>query len=261
MGEALYDSVIADFYDASPVVAGRMQDVHFYVSAAREFGAPVLELGCGTGRILVPLARAGFRVTGVDISEKMLQRAEQKRAALSGRDRELIRLVCGDMTSFDLGGQFPLIIIPFRAFQHLITVDEQLRCLACTRRHLSKGGRLIIDFFQTDAPRMHDPDFLREHTIADYGMDGGRQVHLTERVVAFRRAEQCNDVEMAFDVTDAAGRHSRSVFAFTIRYFFRYEVQHLLARSGFRVVSEFGDFDRSELRDDSPEMIFVAEGN
>jgi len=78
-------------------------------------------------------------------------------------------------------------------------------------------------------------------------------------IVAFHRAEQCNDVEMAFTVKDASGREQRSVFAFTFRYFFRYEVEHLLARSGFLVTGLFGDFDRSTLRDDSPEMIFVAE--
>ncbi len=261
MADALYDSVIADFYDASPVVAGRMQDVHFYVAAAREYGAPVLELGCGTGRMLVPLAQAGLKVTGLDISKKMLERAEEKRALLGAGDRERIRLVQGDMTQFALGEQFPLIIIPFRPFQHLLTVNEQLRCLHCVREHLARGGQLIMDFFQTDAARMHDPDFLKEHAVADYEMEGGRKVHLTERVVAFHRAEQRNDVEMAFEVVGSDGCKGRSVFAFTIRYFFRYEVEHLLARSGFRVTELYGDFDRSPLHDESPEMIFVAEAS
>lgn len=259
MSEALYDSVIADFYDASPVVAGRMQDVNFYVAAARQYGDPVLELGCGTGRMMVPVVQAGLRITGLDISKKMLARAEEKCARLSAERRGRVRLVHGDMTRFELSEQFSLIIIPFRPFQHLLTVAEQLQCLACARRHLAPGGRLIVDFFQTDAARMHDPDFLNEHTVADYEMAGGRKVHLTERVVAFHRAEQRNDVEMAFAITGSDGRKSRSVFAFTIRYFFRYEVEHLLVRSGFQVEQLFGDFDRSALRDDSPEMIFVAQ--
>jgi hypothetical protein len=90
-------------------------------------------------------------------------------------------------------------------------------------------------------------------------MDGGRKIHLTERIAAFHRAEQCNDVEMSFEVTGPDGRKTRNVFAFTFRYFFRYEVEHLLARSGLRATELFGDFDRSPLRDESPEMIFVAE--
>jgi SAM-dependent methyltransferase len=260
MPEALYDSVIADFYDTSPLVARRTQDLNFYLAAASTYGGPILELGCGTGRITMPLAETGQRVTGLDISQKMLDRAELKRAALNSEQRERVRLVQGDMTRFDLGEKFPLIIIPFRPFQHLMNVDEQLQCLACVRRHLAAGGRLILDFFQTDAGRMHDPVFLEEHFVAEYEIAGERKVRLTERIAAYHRAEQRNDVEMTFAVTDAAGREHRSVFAFTFRYFFRYEVEHLLARSGFHVTELFGDFDRSPLRDDSPEMIFVAEG-
>jgi SAM-dependent methyltransferase len=259
--EALYDSVIADFYDTSPLIARRTQDATFYLHAASPFAGPILELGCGTGRITMPLAQAGRRVTGMDISKKMLERAEQKRADLSAEARERVRLVLGDMTRFDLRERFPLIIIPFRPFQHLMTVDEQLQCLACVLRHLAPGGRLILDFFQTDAARMHDPVFLEEHFVAEYEIAGGRTVRLTERIAAYHRAEQRNDVEMAFEVATPDGIPQRKVFAFTFRYFFRYEVEHLLARSGFRVVELFGDFDGSPLKDDSPEMIFVAEAN
>jgi SAM-dependent methyltransferase len=239
-------------------VASRTQDRDFYLAAARHLGSPILELGCGTGRISAPLAQAGHRVTGLDISERMLRRAEQKRSALPAEQREHLRLVQADMTNFDLQEYFALIIVPFRPFQHLLHIPEQLSCLACARRHLQAGGRLILDFFHTDAARMHDPDFLKEHTVADYEIAGGRRVRLTERTTAFHRATQCNDVDMAFAVTGPGGEKSRNVFAFTIRYFFRYEVEHLLARTGFRVLELFGDFNGSPLRDDSPEMIFVA---
>src|SRR5260370_5817083 len=82
MNPALYDSFIADYYDESPVVKGRTQDVAFYRDAARDFGDPVLELGCGTGRITMALAEAGQRITRLDLSERMLERAIKKRAAL-----------------------------------------------------------------------------------------------------------------------------------------------------------------------------------
>jgi hypothetical protein len=106
---------------------------------------------------------------------------------------------------------------------------------------------------------MHDPAFHEEQFVAEYEMSGGLRVRLTERVVAFHRAEQCNDVEMIYGVTHPDGRKERLVLAWTLRYFFRYEVEHLLARCGFRVTAVYGNFDRSPLRDDSPEMIFVAE--
>jgi ubiquinone/menaquinone biosynthesis C-methylase UbiE len=261
MTGALYDSIIADYYDASPLVANRKQDLAFYLETAKVSGGPVLELGCGTGRIAIPLAEAGVRITGLDISQKMLERAEQKRSTLEPNHRDLLRLVHGDMTSFDLHEQFPLVIIPFRPFQHLISVEEQIRCLTCVRQHLAKGSRLVMDFFQTDAARMHDPKFLEAHFVAEYEMSGNRKVRVFERIAAFHRAEQCNDVETAFEVTQPGGHIHRHVFAFTVRYFFRYEVEHLLARCGFRLLELFGDFDRSPLKDDSPETIFVAEAS
>ena len=255
---ALYDSFIADYYDTSPVLTGRLQDVAYYVDAARAVGDPVLELGCGTGRITVALAEAGYRVTGLDISERMLQRAEQKRTALSREARARMHLVQGDMARFELGEKFRLIIIPFRPFQHLIEMQQQLDCLACVRKHLAPQGRLILDFFQTDAERMHDPAYLSESPIAEYDLPDGRHMRIMERVAAFHRALQRNDVEMIFYLRSANGKEERLVFAWTLRYFFRYEVEHLLERCGFRVLAQYGNFDRTPIQDDSPEMIFVA---
>jgi SAM-dependent methyltransferase len=258
MAQALYDSIISDYYDTSPLVSNRKHDVAFYLETAAASRGPVLELGCGTGRIAVAIAESGLRITGLDISQKMLERAQQKRSSLAPERRDRLRLIHGDMTSFDLREQFPLIIIPFRPFQHLLSVEAQVSCLACARQHLAEGGRLVMDFFQTDAARMHDPKFLEAHFVAEYEMSGRRKVRLFERIVAFHRAEQRNDVEMVFEVTQPGGHIDRHVFAFTFRYFFRYEVEHLLARCGFRPVETFGDFDRSPLQDHSPEMIFVA---
>src|SRR5882757_2873910 len=226
MASELYDSFIADYYDESPVVSRRLQDVAFYREAVREFGDPVLELGCGTGRITMALAEAGKRITGLDLSERMLERAVKKRASLRVEARERLHLMQGDMARFDLGEKFRLIIIPFRPFQHLLEARQQVDCLDCVQKHLAPGGRLILDVFQTDAERMHDPVHMREMLVTEYKTADGRQVRL--------------------------------VFAWTLRYFFRYEIEHLLARCGFEVAAEYGNFDRTPIRDESPEMIFVA---
>jgi len=257
-GKALYDGFIADYYDTSPILVQRTQDIVFYVNAAKQFGEPVLELGCGTGRITMALAEAGCRIVGLDISERMLERAAEKRARLGREAQERVRLVHGDMAQFDLGEQFRTILVPFRPFQHLLEVEQQIACLNCAKKHLAPDGRLLVDFFQTDAERMHDPKFLKESSLTEYDLPGGRHVILSERVSAFHRAEQKNDVEMIFTVKHTDGKEERLVMAWTLRYFFRYEVEHLLARCGFRVEAEYGSFDGSPLKDDSPEMIFVA---
>jgi len=259
MSDSLYDSFIADYYDESPIVKGRLQDVAFYRNAVRDFGDPILELGCGTGRITMALAEAGKRITGLDLSGRMLERAVKKRAALRVEARERVHFVQGDMARFDLGEKFRLVIIPFRPFQHLLEVRQQMGCLECVRKHLASGGRLILDVFQTDAERMHDPIHMREVQLTEYETADGRHVRISERVAAFHRAEQRNDVEMIFSISHRDGRKERLVFAWPLRYFFRFEVEHLLARCGFKVAALYGDFDRSPIRGNSPEMIFVAE--
>ena len=256
--KALYDSFIADYYDSSPILAKRTQDVTFYVNAVKKYGDPVLELGCGTGRITMAVAEVGYRIVGLDLSEKMLERAGEKRAALSREARERVQLVQGDMTHFDLGEKFRLIVIPFRPFQHLLEIEQQIGCLNCARKHLAANGRLILDFFQTDAERMHDAKFLNESPLLEYELPGGRHVAMSERVAAFHRGRQRNDVEMIFRVRHADGKEERLVMAWTLRYFFRYEVEHLLARCGFRMEAVYGNFDSSPLGNESPEMIFVA---
>lgn len=256
--KALYDSFIADYYDSSPIVMQRTQDIAFYVNAVKKYGDPVLELGCGTGRITMAIAEAGYRVVGLDLSERMLERAVEKRAALRREARERVHLVQGDMTQFELGETFRSVVIPFRPFQHLLETEQQMGCLNCVKKHLAPKGRLILDFFQTDPERMRDPKFRRESPLIEYDLPGGRHVVLSERVAAFHRAMQRNDVEMIFQVKHADGKEERLVMAWTLRYFFRYEVEHLMARCGFQVEEVYGNFDSSPLADGSPEMIFVA---
>ncbi len=122
-------------------------DVEFYLAMARETRGPVLELGCGNGRVLLPLARAGIQVTGMDLSRPMLGVLAERLA----RDDEAVRrratLSYGDMCDFDLGDRFALIIIAFRSFQMLLTPEDEQRCLDCCQRHLDAGGRLVIDIF------------------------------------------------------------------------------------------------------------------
>src|SRR5215475_3680498 len=141
----LYDSFIADYYDTSPMVTMRTQDVAFYSRAAHQYGDPVLELGCGTGRVTLAIAEAGYRIVGLDISEKMLERAAEKRRVLGRETQERMQLLQGDMTRFELDEKFRLIIIPFRPFQHILEVEDQIRCLECAKKHLARDGRLIVD--------------------------------------------------------------------------------------------------------------------
>src|SRR3990170_3104384 len=135
---------VAEFYD-HVVPYRERQDVAFYVEMARESGGPALEIGCGTGRILLPTARAGIDIVGLDGSELMLAICRKRLSSEPSEVKSRVQLVRGDMRRFDLGRTFSLITTPFRPFQHLITVEDQLSCLGCIHRHLVDGGRFILD--------------------------------------------------------------------------------------------------------------------
>jgi SAM-dependent methyltransferase len=220
----------------------------------------VLELGCGTGRVLLPTAHAGIEITGLDLSEPMLDRIRGKLAAEPKDIRRRVALVRGDIRSFDLGRRFRLVTLPFRPFQHLLTVEEQLGCLGCIGRHLAPGGRLILDVFHPSLEALcrRTPTAVNESRAASKLPDG-RAIKGFDRVMAIQRAEQYLEVEIAYELTAPDGSVERLVQSFPMRYFFRYEAEHLLARCGFGVAALYGDYDRSTFVDASPEMIFVAE--
>jgi len=254
-----YSPQLAAVYDQVAEYATR-GDVDFFVREALESGGEVLELGCGTGRVLLPVARAGIGVIGLDLSEPMLEVLRGKLAAETQGVRRRVQLLRGDLRDFDLGRRFALITLPFRPFQHLLSVEEQMSCLECAGRHLAPGGRLILDVFHPnlEALSRRTPTAAQEKASRTRLRDG-RSMQGRDRVLAVRRAEQVIEGEIVYELTGPDGSVERVVHAFALRYFFRYEVEHLLSRCGFRIAALYGDYDRSKFQDDSPEMIFVAD--
>lgn len=252
-------SAIAELYDHFPLYTQRA-DVGFYVDEARSSGGPVLEIGCGSGRILIPSARTGVTMTGLDASEAMLARCRHNVSAEPDAVRARVSLVAGDMRNFDLGRTFSLVTIPFRPFQHLTTVDDQLACLTSVRRHLADGGRLVFDLFNPSYERLAQPPSPEEFAEDEpFDLPDGRRVVRTFRIVAMDRANQVNDVELAYHVSHPGGRTERLVQAFGMRYLFRFEAEHLLARAGFRVDAVYSGFDRAPYGSVYPgELVFVA---
>jgi SAM-dependent methyltransferase len=249
---ALYDAVYAD-----------VGDIAFWEQMAASAGdGPLLELGCGTGRILLPLARAGHEVTGLDVAEHMLARCRVKLQAEPQEVRDRVTLLDADMTSFALGRRFAQVYCTFGSFHHLRTVEQQLACLERCLDHLLPQGRLVLDLINPDpAPgegSAGEPAGGDTRTgIVDW--TDGRRVRSWATVVDSHRSLQCNDCEVTYEVIERDGAARRVTETFPMRFVFRYELEHLLARSGFCIVSVYGDYDRSAFADDSPGMIVVAE--
>ena len=251
---------IADLYDH--VVPYRTRsDVSFFVDAAVAADGPVLEVGCGTGRVLIPTARAGLRITGLDLSPHMLEVCRTRLRAEPDDVRARVRLVQGDMRGFDLGTTFQLVTIPFRPFQHLISIDDQIACLSTIHRHLVRGGELILDLFNPSHEAL-----VRDNIGLEFGEEpefttpDGRIVRRVHKITGRDLHQQVMQVELIYDIAHPSGRRERVVHAFAMRYLFRFEVEHLLARCGYRIREIYSDYDRRPYGAVYPgELIVVAE--
>jgi SAM-dependent methyltransferase len=252
---------IADLYDYVTPYRGR-HDGGFFVAMARESGGSVLEVGCGTGRILIPTAREGVEIAGLDASDSMLAVCREKLArepeAVQAKVQQLAK---GDMRDFDLGWQFALVTIPFRPFQHLITVDDQLAALSSVRRHLIDGGRLVFDLFNPSLKALADESMVgvEREEEPEFTMPDGRRVIRKHNIAARDLFRQVQDIDLIYEVTHPDGRQERLLHSFPMRYLFRYEAEHLLARAGFVVENLYADYDKSPFGSKNPgELIFVA---
>ena len=157
--DAYRTTELAEIYDA---VYADVDDAAFWRGMAEgAVAGPLLELGCGTGRVLIPLARAGFEMTGLDLSPQMLEVCRAKLADEPEDVRRRVTLVTGDMTSFELDGRFAAIFCAFNSFHHLRTIEQQMGCLERCRRHLLPGGVLVLDLFNPDPAPPDGPESAR----------------------------------------------------------------------------------------------------
>jgi SAM-dependent methyltransferase len=219
-----YERLMADTYDAQyAVIRDPSGDAVYYAGLAAQTGGPVLELGCGTGRVLLPIARTGLACTGVDPSAQMLRvlRSKQPPANLT--------LVQSSMQTLDLPERdFAFAYMAFRAFQHLLTVDDQLEALTRIRAHLQADGLLAFDVFEPILARIavaEEP----EQVQPAFEQDG----RLIQRRVNVRRdhTTQVNDV--AFHYFEVESGRELGIERVAMRWSYRYELEHLLVRAGF----------------------------
>jgi SAM-dependent methyltransferase len=244
----------AEYYD---VDHDTQIDVEFYLQYARAYGSPVLELACGTGRVLIPLAEAGFEMCGIDLSENMLARCRQKVAEHGLGDR--VHLALADMADYDLPRKdFALAYVPVRSFMHLHAQENQLACLRRTCEHLRPGGTFIVDLYAPSyrllAQEPDQPFAVRRVS----GLPNGGRVVRSDRFVRNDLVAQVQHYEIRFQEHNAGGELVRErTLPLTTRYTFRYELQLLLERAGFEIVDVYRDYDMNPY-DGTGEIIAVA---
>jgi len=221
-------------------------DIPFYKGQVERYDDPVLELGCGTGRITIPIAREGYEIIGLDISKQLLDTAREK----SKKENIDIDWINGDMRNFSLNKKFKLIFIPFNTIHHILNLDDMEKVLKNVRKHLKPDGRFIVEFFNPDLEILtRDP--TEEHEVTEYeGPEG--EVKVTEST-NYERAKQLMHLSWFYESNDEKVEKE-----WTIRVWFPKEVDAILKYNCFEIEHKYGDFEESPMTNNSAQHILVC---
>ena len=248
MGEAFYAD--AQVYDL--LFPGGGPAVDFYRAHADRQGGRVLELGCGTGGKLIPIAADGHPCVGLDNSAQMLAEAARK----AHGQGVAVEWVQGDMRAFDLGRTFDLVTIPANSLLHLHEAQDLVRCLRSARDHLAPGGRVVFDIFSPSV-----------HLLA--GADGMRRARESQTFTDPVRGTVRVEVAETYDARDQVTRGTWhlstdaepdfAVVPLEIRSIFPQELLLLLELGGLRLLDRFGDWSGGPFTAQSQLQLCICE--
>lgn len=251
--------VMARYYDALAHARNIDEvrgDKKFYIEEAISNGGPVVEFGAGTLRISRGIAESGIQIIAVDNSPAMIKIAETKRMKNFPPDvQKRLGIVCGDMREFTLRSTVPLAIITFRAFQNLLTINDQRQCLENISRLLTPGGKLVFDIFdprlETLAPNPQDIFGPRIRLLCTFeNPEHGSTVAVSLARTSIDLVKQTFTEQWIFDEWGLYRNMNmtRAIQELTLRWSYRYEIQYLLELCGFQVLNLFSDFSRTPFR-------------
>ncbi|HEX2924418.1 MAG TPA: class I SAM-dependent methyltransferase [Chloroflexota bacterium] len=233
-------------------------DIPLYLGFARSSSGPILDAGCGTGRVLLALAREGHTVAGVDSSAGMLDVARERVAAegLGGQ----VTLTQADLRTMRLDVSFGMALVALSSFQHLVGMADQRRALERLSAHLQTGGLLVMDVINPSPEWLSAGDGTLVHQYtAPFPDDDGPDTmsKFVARTTLFE--QQREQWLLIYDRTTPDGTLYRQSFDMETQFLFRYEAELLLANAGLRLRDLYGDYDLEPYQADSPRMILVAE--
>ena len=248
------DAVLAGLYDLFPFEA----DLPLYLELAGAEGGRVLEVACGSGRVLVPLARAGHHVVGLDASPHMLARTRAKLAADGLDESARVRLVEGDMRTFDLGEEVDLAVIAVKSFAYLLTRADQQRALAAVAAHLRPGGLLALDLMHPSPTWLLEPPGSLRQDLVEHVPEQGVTLARTEAVVSTDLAAQVRVIRSAYEIVRDDGTVTKRFVEWPYRYTYRFEAELLLEHAGFDVEALYGGYRREPFTSESGTLVLLA---
>jgi SAM-dependent methyltransferase len=247
--------------------SGDDEDLSFYLALAHTLRPKrVLELGCGTGRITLPLARIGseqgFDVVGLDSQPEMLDRAQQQYEHLPPDVRARIKFIREDMRTWKADSKFDLVIVPCGTISHLLSLDEQIQLWKTAHANLVKGGRLLVEVVMPNLAAFADSFQNPPRTPVEVDIDtldkaaGTRLIR--RKTTQYDSAEQCAQIRFMYEkYRDGRGVDSY-IDDFTSHVFFPRELSLLFVHTGFEVESITGDYHGRPLRADSRLIIMTG---
>jgi SAM-dependent methyltransferase len=250
--------VIAKYYDGAYAAKQDLVDLPFYLDLAEQSRGPVLEIACGTGRVLLPIARKGIEVCGVDNSRPMLDVLNRNLALEPQEVRQRITVHEGDMRSFRLNQEYPLVIIPFRPMQHMFTVEDQVSALKTAAAHLTDNGILAFDVFY---PKFDMIWTKVGEEIPE--MEWSPSSDPTKLVRRYFRKDSIDKINQIFSFTFIFRTYKSGVLVFEETEPFRlcyYTYPHLRAifkLAGVEPVAEYGSFAKTPMDNTAEQMIFL----
>ncbi|MDQ3235666.1 MAG: methyltransferase domain-containing protein [Pseudobdellovibrionaceae bacterium] len=209
---------------------------------------PVLELCCGTGRLTIPLAKAGIDIIRLNFTASMLEFARKK----ASRDHIEIPWVLDDMRKFNLNRMFNLIFIPFNSLQNTYTIEDVERTFERIKAHLSLGGCFIFSIFNPSLDYI--VDCSRSPKVHEVKMPDGRNLTITESCT-YDSAHQVNRISWIHKFSDSEKEIPQRL---DMGCFFPLEMDALLKYNGWQIVQKFGSFDEDEFKASSPHQIYVC---
>jgi SAM-dependent methyltransferase len=248
-----YDT-IARYYDAEN--EDMTDDLELYSHFAEQTGGPILDVGCGTGRVMLHLASEGYPVAGIDNSKAMLDRGRRK---LKNRVdlHDLVTFYEGDALSYALPGKYPLVLVPYNGLMHFRSTEAQQRLLCRLASTLTDDGLLILDLPNAGEAfaTLDDGAVTLERSFIE--PESGHFV-MQQSVSTLNRTEQLQHVTWIYDEIGANNVVQRTVAPLTLRYVFPAELDLLLQVTGWQRVQRFGNYDRSPFEEGCPRLIVVA---
>lgn len=249
-----YDT-IARYYDAENYET--TDDLPFYSELAAIYGGPILDVGCGTGRVMLHLAQEGYQTVGVDTSEYMVERGRRKLASL-GEDARNATFKVGDIVDHQAAQPYNLILLPYHLFMHFREQDQQIAVLKKLHEVLGNDGVVVFDLPNTgEAFATQDDDAVRlDRTFVDF--ETGNVV-MQQSVSHLDRVTQELHITWIYDEITSDGMLKRTLAPLTLRYIFFSELTLLLKLTGFSVAETYGDYDHSPFMDGASRMLVLAE--